>query len=103
MWLRSGPYLALLAGKRRGINAFFDAAASHSRIIAGLQRRDGAAAAAALREDIETTGHWFWAELEGAAPGTPSSKRSPSGSGPAPAKKAGPAAASRAPRARPAR
>lgn len=67
LWLRSGPYLALLAGRRRGINAFFDAAESHARIIAGIQARDGAAAAAALREDIETTGHWFWAELEGAA------------------------------------
>lgn len=87
LWLRSGPYLALLAGKRRGINAFFDAAESHSRIIAGLQRRDGAAAAAALREDIEITGHWFWAELEAAVPGAPSSKRSPRENGPASAKK----------------
>lgn len=67
LWLRSGPYLALLAGRRRGINAFFDAAQSHARIIAGIQARDAAAAAAALRDDIETTGHWFWAELEGAA------------------------------------
>ena len=81
LWLRSGPYLALLAGKRRGINAFFDAAASHKRIIAGLQRRDGAAAAAALRDDIETTGHWFWTGLEGAASNATSGKRPLDGTG----------------------
>ncbi len=75
LWLRSGPYLAQLAGKRRGINVFFDAAESHSRIIAGLQHRDGAAAAAALRQDIETTGHWFWTELAGATPTDPPPKK----------------------------
>jgi len=63
LWLRSGPYLAALAADRAGINAFFDAAESHSRIIAGIEGGDAAAAAQALKEDIETTARWFWSRL----------------------------------------
>lgn len=62
LWLRSGPYLAALAAERRGIDAFFDAAESHSRIIAALQANDGGSAARSLRDDIETTAQWFWSK-----------------------------------------
>ena len=62
LWLRSGPYLAALAAERRGIDAFFDAAESHSRILAALQAKDGDRAARSLSDDIETTAKWFWSK-----------------------------------------
>ncbi len=67
LWTRSGPYLAALAAQRAGINAFFDAAGSHSRILSAVEAGDGQAAARFLREDIEHTARWFWdrAQLSG--------------------------------------
>ncbi len=64
LWLRSGPYLAALAAERRGIDAFFDAAASHVRILAALEAGDGEGAARSLRDDIETTAKWFWSKSQ---------------------------------------
>ena len=66
LWMRSGPYLARLAEHRAGINAFFDAAGSHARILAAVQAGDGVAAARYLHEDIEHTAHWFWTRAPGA-------------------------------------
>lgn len=64
LWVRSGPYLAALAVHRAGINAFFDAASSHSRILAAIEAGDGPAAARFLQEDIEHTAHWFWTHAQ---------------------------------------
>lgn len=64
LWMRSGPYLAALAVHRAGINAFFDAAGSHARILAAIEAGDGPAAARYLEEDIEHTARWFWTRAQ---------------------------------------
>ena len=60
LWTRNGPYLASLAVHRAGINAFFDAAKSHARILSAVEAGDGPAACRFLQEDIKHTAHWFW-------------------------------------------
>lgn len=90
LWMRSGPYLARLAEHRAGINAFFDAAGSHARILAAIEAGDGAAAARFLHEDIEHTAHWFWTRAQ--AEGVPELAVADNAGGP---RRSGRAAASR--------
>lgn len=74
LWLRSGPYLAALAADRAGIDAFFDAASSHERILAAIESGDAPSASRFLRDDIETTARWFWSRLP--SPGTEDDSKS---------------------------
>lgn len=51
LWLMNGPYLRLFADTRTPLNR--PDFSHHTHLLAALAQRDGAAAAAALREDLE--------------------------------------------------
>ncbi|WP_207101383.1 GntR family transcriptional regulator [Paracoccus shandongensis] len=62
LWLRSGPYTRFLSEKMRDLlkaDVTLSYARSHDHIVAALEARDGAAARAAMMDDIGAVRDWM--------------------------------------------
>lgn len=68
LWLQIGPHLGVVVHKLRDqVLAEHVNLAAHRRLLAALQRRDGAAAREALAEDLRDSADLYWHHADGGA------------------------------------